>query len=342
MMGFVPRSWERAAGIRAALTGLGAYLALSSSFLVAPAFLEAQRLTYDRHQPLYPAFEGWTESPDGSRRFLFGYMNENWEETLEVPVGEDNRFSPGQADRGQPTYFLPRRNRFVFEVPVPDDFGEDDEMVWTIRVNGGEFSAYATLRQDYYVDNVVIMSETGALGAGTSSPEIRANEPPTIEVEGEMEREVRVGESLSLVALVTDDGQPPAEGYRGASAPDPDASPRELLERALVQTRGSTVDKAVGLHFTWFVYRGSGGSVEFDPPQIKPWEDTRQFANSPWAPFWVPPELRQPSELPEDGRWRADVTFHEPGSYVLRGRADDGGLYSDVEIVVRVTRPSAG
>lgn len=310
--------------------------------LLVPTQGESQRLTHSQDQPLFPAYEGWTEGPDGARSFLFGYMNQNWEETLQIPVGADNHFSPGPPDRGQPTYFLPRRNRFVFEVPVPDDFGDDEELIWTVRANGEEYSAYATLRQDYYVDNVVIMSETGALGAGTSSPEIRANEPPTIELDGTTEREVRVGETVGLVAVVMDDGQPPAEGYRGATAPDPEATARELLERAMVQTRGSTVDKAVGLHFTWFVYRGPGDSVEFDPPQIKPWEDTRQFANSPWAPFWVPPELRKPSELPEDGRWRTEVTFREPGTYVLRGRADDGGLYSDIEVTIQVSRPSAG
>jgi hypothetical protein len=41
-------------------------------------------------------------------------------------------------------------------------------------------------------------------------------------------------------------------------------------------------------------------------------------------------------ELPEDGRWVSEVTFDEPGTYVLHGRADDGGLYTDVEVTVRV------
>ena len=49
----------------------------------------------------------------------------------------------------------------------------------------------------------------------------------------------------------------------------------------------------------------------------------------------------QPSEFPEDGRWVSEVTFSEPGTYVLRGHADDGGLYSDIEITVTVTRPAA-
>jgi hypothetical protein len=32
----------------------------------------------------------------------------------------------------------------------------------------------------------------------------------------------------------------------------------------------------------------------------------------------------------------SEVTFAEPGTYILRGRADDGGLYSDVEVTVHV------
>jgi len=305
--------------------------------LVLPTSASAQRLAYSTGQPLFPAYEGWTERDDGSRSFLFGYMNDNWEQSLHIPIGNANFFSPGPPDQGQPTYFQPRRNRFVFEVPVPEGFADDDELIWSVEANGQTFSAHATLRQDYYVDNVVIMSETGALGAGTSSPEIRANIPPAVELEGpERMRSVRAGEPLALVAMVTDDGQPPPEGFRNATAPEPDATPQELLQRALTQTRGSTVAKAVGLHFSWSVYRGPGDHVKFDPPQIKTWEDTRQFANSPWAPFWIPPELRKPSELPEDGRWQTRVTFQEPGTYVLRGRADDGGLYTDQFITVRV------
>ena len=58
-------------------------------------------------------------------------MNRNWEEELDVPVGPDNSFSPGNPDQGQPTHFLPRRNRFVFRVPAPKNFTEKDELIWT-------------------------------------------------------------------------------------------------------------------------------------------------------------------------------------------------------------------
>ena len=103
------------------------------------------------------------------------------------------------------------------------------------------------------------------------------------------------------------------------------------MARALSRSTATvTVSKRSGLHFTWFVYRGPEQGVEFDPPQIKPWEDTRPFANSPWAVAWAAPEA------PENGRWVSEVTFSQPGTYVLRGRADDGGLFSDVEVMVVV------
>ena len=90
-----------------------------------------------------------------------------------------------------------------------------------------------------------------------------------------------------------------------------------------------TAGKNVGLHLSWFMYRGPG-KVTFMPEQIKVWEDTRTGANSPWAPLWVAPEL------PADGKLTVQATFSEPGTYVLRSLADDGALtgYDDVTFVV--------
>ena len=76
----------------------------------------AQSLTYTKGQNVAPAYEGWEQGPTATKYFLFGYMNRNWEEEIDVPVGPDNGFNVGGADQGQPTHFLPRRNRFVFRV----------------------------------------------------------------------------------------------------------------------------------------------------------------------------------------------------------------------------------
>lgn len=290
--------------------------------------LPSQAQTYLKGQHIEPAYEGWWENDDGTFSFIFGYHNENWEEELDVPIGENNYFEPGEPDRGQPTHFLPRRNRFTFEVIVPADWG-DKELAWTVTSNGVTKTAYATLARDYVVDNVVIASETGSLGAGTSSPESRANIAPTLTVQGDRTgdqiiRRVRVGEPLLIEALVEDDGLPkPRETSSRLAGLDPKL-------RLLTPPTQVTVGKTNGLFLSWNVYRGEG-EVQFDPPQIKPWEDTRTSANSPWGALWTPPEI------PADGMYRTNVTFTEPGTYTLWGRADDGGLFHDEYITVIVS-----
>ena len=304
--------------------------AVVASLFVVMSFVTGavSAANYNKGQHVEPAYEGWRQLDDGSYVMMFGYHNENWVEEPDVPVGENNFFSPGLQDRGQPTHFLPRRNRFTFEVPVPADWG-DKELEWSLTVNGVTKVAYGTLDRDYVVDNVVIASETGSLGAGTSSPESRANIPPTVEVQGdrvggEVIRTVRVGEPLLLTAKVEDDGLPQARSLAPFAGNSTAAKSRLL--RPPVQI---TVGKINGLFLSWNVYRGEG-EVTFDPPQSKPWEDTRTTANSPWGAHWTPPVI------PEDGMIDVNVTFDKPGTYVLWARADDGGLYHDEYVTVNV------
>jgi hypothetical protein len=324
----------------------GVLLAGLSLVLIRP-WIGAQSLSYTKGQNISPAYEGWEQASDGSRYFLFGYMNRNWEEEIDVPVGPDNAFSVAGnttgADQGQPTHFLPRRNRFVFRVKVPSGFTEKDELIWTLTTHAQTEHAYATLRPDYVVDDVVKASETGALGAGTSSPEVRANKPPVVHIQEVKAHSVKMGEPITLVSEVKDDGLPRrrAAGVAGAAVggasrsgavpattpPAPESSQRP--NRAMLPPSRITVGKNVGLHLSWFMYRGPG-KVTFTPDQIKVWEDTRTGANSPWAPLWLPPDF------PADGKVTVQVTFSEPGTYVLRSLADDGALtgYDDVAVVV--------
>ena len=295
------------------------------------------QLSYTRGQRVSPAYEGFEVNPDGSFNMVFGYMNVNWLEEPDAAIGPDNNFSPGPPDRGQPTHFLPRRNRFIFKVPVPADFG-DQELVWTLTTNGETRRVYGSLRLDLRMDNMTIASETGALGSG--GDEARSNRAPVIEIEGQRVRSARVGELVTLISRVTDDGIPTARQAARARAGadtgaqtevDDETSPELLaLERALNEPSRGTLRKVRGLHFKWFVYRGEG-SATFEPIQIKPWEDNRAFQNAPWAPFWEAPAI------PDGDRWVVRVAFDEPGTYVLRGRADDGFLHSDEEVTIHVT-----
>ena len=266
-------------------------------------------------QTIAPAYEGWEQNDDGSFNLVFGYMNRNWGEEIDVPVGPENGIEPGGPDHGQPTRFLPRRNRFVFRIRVPADFG-DKELVWTLASNGETERAYGTLKRDYYINDMVVQANFGASGAAGATPETEKNQVPTVAVEGASTRSVGVGEAVTLTAVVTDDGLPSA--------------------RRLQPTRASfpgriTTDSATGLRMSWFVYRGPGGVV-FDPPQIKVWEDTREGNDSPWSPGWRTPDA------PDDGRWVARATFDAPGTYVLRAIAHDGALASHQDVTVTVNR----
>jgi hypothetical protein len=310
--------------------------------LSAPA-ADAQ-LTYRSGQPVSTAFEGWEEEDDGSRYFLFGYMNSNWEQEPDIPVGPDNYvvlgepgtgrvespgFNAAVADQGQPTHFLPRRNRFVFRVPVPEGFTARDEVIWTLTANGATVSAYASLRLDSLVDDLIKASEQGAIGAGTTNPVIRANIAPTLAVRSDHERTVQVGEPLTLTAVATDDGVPKTTEPRRSTSPFGRGA--SDVPRGWMKPRQITVGSATGLRLSWYVYRGAG-PVTFAPEQIKVWEDTRVHANSPWANYWYPPPL------PEDGVFETEVTFDEPGTYVLRCLASDGALGVDFDVTVTVTK----
>ena len=295
----------------------------------------AQSLSYSSGQNVSPAYEGWEAGADGVKYFVFGYMNRNWQEELDVPVGPDNSFNVGGTDQGQPTHFLPRRNRFVFRVPVPAAFKDTDELIWTLTTQGKTEKAFASLRLDYQIDDVVRASETGALGAGSSSPEIRANKPPVIEVQGRKTLTAKVGQAVALTTVISDDGIPKRRGAGLSGAAVTNAGSRSVTtattaNRAMQPPARVTVGKNVGLHQSWFVYRGKGG-VTFSPEQIMAWEDTRVGANSPWAPVWIAPAM------PGDGKLTVWATFSQPGTYVLRSRADDGALTADGQVTITVT-----
>ena len=76
--------------------------------LLLPESAGPQQLVQLRHwtgQGVAPVYEGFNVNPDGSFNMWFGYMNRNYEEELDIPVGSDNNFQPG-VDRGQPTHVL--------------------------------------------------------------------------------------------------------------------------------------------------------------------------------------------------------------------------------------------
>jgi hypothetical protein len=306
----------------------------------------AAQTMYFQGQRLFPAFDGWERLEDGSVRLWFGYFNENWEQEFELPVGPDNHFAvvemgdnpdlqpdeafevsyhPEDADQGQPTHFFPRRNPFLFTitVPEPEEFGgpEERQVVWTLNANGKTQRVYASLSPNYAIDGQAMSTDVGG-NFGSTHQDLRTNIPPEVEVEGGSERTLRVGESLRLVAFVDDpDNYPPRR-----ELPRP-----QSLEELYKPPQGSVVRSIPGIRLSWIVYRGIAEHATFRPTQMKTWMDSRMYANSPWSPPFILPEP------PEDRRWVSEVSFDEPGEYVLRAVAGDGAKFGYENVKVRVT-----
>jgi hypothetical protein len=324
---------------RTGLRGTGGRtLLVLLAFLVLGQTADAQtRFMYLNGQNVSPAFEGWWPNDDGTFTLFFGYMNSNWEQEFDIPIGPDNHFTftdPGglddleleaydrsKADQGQPTHFYPRRNPFLFTVRVPRDFGTT-ELVWTLTTRGKIHRAYASLKPDYRIDPQVISTEVGG-AFGSLSDALRYNIPPELEIEGKMHVSVRVGEPLTLAATASDPDNIPARSSRSRAPTN--------LDQLYRPPSSVVASSGPGLRMSWIVYRGPARAVTFAPIQMKTWTDTRMYGNSPWSPPWIIPEP------PPDGRWLAEATFEEPGEYVLRAVASDGSMFSYENLDVTVT-----
>jgi hypothetical protein len=156
-------------------------------------------------QSVTPAFEGWYKNPDGTYSLSFGYLNRNSSEVLDIPVGANNFFTPGPADRGQPSNFEARRHWGVFAVKVPADFKVGDKVVWTIITRGDTVRVPGTLRPNWQIDAlegeagsnkppIIKFAEGGPEGAGPAG----IMGPPLT---------AKVGAAIELKAWVTDDGR---------------------------------------------------------------------------------------------------------------------------------------
>jgi len=306
------------------------WLAPLVALMFFPVARAQTRFTYSSGQMLSPAYEGWRANEDGSLLMVFGYMNTNWLEEFDIPIGPDNNIEPGGPDQGQPTHFYPRRNPFLFTIRVPKDLG-NKELIWTLKTNGKTEHAYASLKNDYMIDNQVISTEVGG-DFGSLRDELRTNIPPELKVEGDKHRSVKVGAPLTLTAFAKDpDNIPARRGGRGGSSTAP---PNNTVVANLLYRAPSSIVPASGpgLRLSWIVYRGKAATVTFSPDQMKTWIDTRAYANSPWSPPYVIPEP------PPENTWVIQATFQEPGTYVLRAVASDGAVFTYDNVTVSVTR----
>ena len=126
-------------------------IAIAASPLLAQQ--NASQLANLRHwsgQGVAPVYEGFDLNDDGSFNMWFGYMNRNYEEEIDLPIGAANTFEPG-GDRGQPTHFTTRRHKDVFKVTVPKEFA-DKTLIWKLTTRGHTEQVIATLKPVWQID----------------------------------------------------------------------------------------------------------------------------------------------------------------------------------------------
>jgi hypothetical protein len=196
--------------------------------------LSGSQLVQVRHwsgQGVAPVYEGYDVNPDGSFNMWFGYMNRNYEEEVDIPIGPDNNFEPG-GDRGQPTHFMVRRHKDVFRVVVPKDFGKQP-LVWTLRSHGQTAQVTGSLNAVWMIDRL-------RTTRGGNSERVNSNTPPVVTIDPS-ELTVPFPNPVRLSISATDDGLPKRQGktvgmtvlwgqYRGPGAVKFDSAKTPVVE----------------------------------------------------------------------------------------------------------------
>ena len=186
------------------------------------SFIAAQTL-HRFGQSIQPIYEGFERNDDGTFTMWFGYLNRNYDETPNIEIGGSNAFyiasgvndagplnedlilsNPGSQDRGQPTYFYPRRQQFVVDVNLPADF-VGNELVWSITHNGETRTAVGTLQREniWAVDEGVWSANRGRGTGGRTEIEYE-NEPPSLRLVG-IEGSISISGNLMAVGATGED-----------------------------------------------------------------------------------------------------------------------------------------
>jgi hypothetical protein len=250
---------------------------------------------FDSGQDIQPYFEGWIRNADGTVDMVFGYFNRNWKEELAIPPGEKNGVEPGGPDKGQPTYFLPRRQSWVYRVRVPSNFGKQT-VTWTITAAGKTNTAYGDLNPVEEITERIIQTR-GNLNPGEDDP----NKPPVINVAPLSN--VAAGTPVTLTANVKDDGLPKPRAPVQRTTTD--------ATKIQAQANSSAPQRPRGLNVSWMQLRGPA-KVAFDKSNAIAVADGRAMA----AATFPTPGTYVLRATANDGALstRTDVTVNVAGS----------------------------
>src|SRR5258706_7180692 len=198
---------------------------------------------FNAGQSVIPYYEGWIKNPDGTFDLMFGYFNRNYQEEFSIPPGPENKVEPGAVDQGQPTYFLTLRQRFLYRVRVPANFGKGI-VTWSITTHGRTEKAFGDLIAPEEITERVVMTN-GNFDPGLDDP----NKPPVLKLAPI--QNVTVGVPVSLNASIADDGLPKPRA--APPAPPQTTTPTGVIT---AQVNSSGGGRPRGLTMSWMEYGG--------------------------------------------------------------------------------------
>jgi hypothetical protein len=182
-----------------------------------------------QNQPIYPAYDGYVKTPDGTLILSFAYFSHN-PKPVTIPPGSANLFAPDPADRLQPTTFYPGHKRFQCIMVV--DAGFEGKLRWTLSYAGKSVSTSEEMLQySWELEEGSQRQVLRGIDLKTAPRGICLNRPPLVRVLGLRASPTQTGgqltvtlpNELNLFGSVEDEGLPRpgtlAVGWRKTSGP---------------------------------------------------------------------------------------------------------------------------
>lgn len=233
-----------------------------------------------------PMFNGWIANEDGSTTLIFGFANQNREATVDVPLGPNNKLEPAQFQGAQPTHFPVYSRRGFVGIQERGAFG----VTVPADMAGTEVIWTLTSGGNTYsipgrATSAAYELSAGISAAGSLRPAIRFSEGGPESV-----NEVGIYAEPKTVKV----GQP-------------------LTLSALMQDRGERDGYADVLPYYdlgtfWAMHQGPA-EPEIETPEIP---GSVRAENNP-----SDPNINEWTEV------STQVTFPEPGNYIMRLRVDN-------------------
>jgi len=158
-----------------------------------------------------PMFNGWIKNEDSSVTMIFGFVNRNREEIVDIPLGPNNFIEPAMFDGAQPTHFpvyarrgfIGIQERGVFAVTVPAEMA-DTEVIWTLKHKGFNYAIPGRATSTAYE------MSAGEQALGSLNPTIRFDMDGEVSIDREgITAELMttsVGKPVTLTAYAQDRG----------------------------------------------------------------------------------------------------------------------------------------